>query len=71
MYRVMEHEYLEKGLTETALTTLWVVLNKNFLQCTYYTHHMNIIENFFLLLMQLLLNHTRPHVIRYTNHYFQ
>jgi len=29
----MEHEYLAKGLTETALTTLRVVLNKNFLQC--------------------------------------
>ena len=33
MYWVMEHEYLAKGLTETALTTLWVVLAKNFLQC--------------------------------------
>jgi len=28
----MEHEYLAKGLTETALTTLWVVLTKHFLQ---------------------------------------
>ena len=28
-----EHEYLAKGLTETALTTLWIVLTKNFLQC--------------------------------------
>jgi len=30
MYWVMEHEYLAKGLTETALTTLWVVLTKHF-----------------------------------------
>jgi len=28
----MEHEYLAKDLTETALTTLWVVLTKNYLQ---------------------------------------
>jgi len=31
----MEHEYLANGLTETALTTLWVVSNNNFLQWTY------------------------------------
>jgi len=31
MYWVMEHEYLAKGLTETALTTLWLVLTKNLL----------------------------------------
>jgi len=30
MYQVMEHEYFAKGLTETVLTTLWVVLNKRF-----------------------------------------
>jgi len=30
---VMEHEYVTKGLTETALITLWVVLTKHFLQC--------------------------------------
>jgi len=32
MHWVMEHEYLAKGLTETALpvTTLWAVLTKNF-----------------------------------------
>ena len=30
MYQVMEDEYLAKGLTETALTTPLVVLNKNF-----------------------------------------
>jgi len=28
----MEHEYLAKGLTETVLTTLWVILAKHFLQ---------------------------------------
>ena len=27
---VMEHEYFAKGLTETALTTLWVALTKHF-----------------------------------------
>jgi len=27
---VMEHEYVTKGLTETALITLWVVLTKHF-----------------------------------------
>jgi len=27
---VMEHEYYAKGLTETALTTLWVVLITHF-----------------------------------------
>ena len=32
MYWVMEHEYLAKGLTETALTTPCIVLTKNFLQ---------------------------------------
>ena len=31
MYWVMEHEYLAKGLNETALTTLWFVLTKNLL----------------------------------------
>ena len=31
---VMEHEHLAKGLTETALTTLWVVLTKNFNFCS-------------------------------------
>jgi len=35
MYRVIEHEYLAKGLTETALTTLWVILNKHSLQWTH------------------------------------
>ena len=34
MYWVMEHEYLAKGLTETALTTLWVVLAKIFCSVT-------------------------------------
>jgi len=33
MYWVMEHDYLAKCLTETALTTLWLVLTKIFLQC--------------------------------------
>ena len=27
---VMEHKYVTKGLTETALNTLWVVLTKHF-----------------------------------------
>ena len=30
---VMEHEYSAKGLTETVLSALWVVLTKHFLQC--------------------------------------
>jgi len=30
---VVEHEYFAKGLTETELTTLWVLLTKHFLQC--------------------------------------
>jgi len=40
MYWVMEHEYLAKGLTETAPTTLWVVVTKNFYSApeSAYTH---------------------------------
>jgi len=34
---VMEHEYFAKGLTETVLTTLWVVITKHLLQCTFAT----------------------------------
>ena len=33
-----EHEYLAKGLTETALTTLWIVLTKNFFAVISYFH---------------------------------